>query len=570
MNDPTYIIKHMGRLVHDEKGIGRFAGSTTGVHFVLTVEQECQTSLAMPGQFPASCFRLFLAQPSLLQINPPSMTSSTILKNIRDYFSSPSAYYVHRIEMFIRNWDAFCPILVRDQLIADTNRRLNLNKQDNAGDMDYSNVLILLMIIAILKSSADTAKCDQVPPYELMLANQILDKVMMQRDIRSLQALVLFALYNQLNSHCLAMTTLNGYLVSLAQSLGLHRHARRFKIPAGEVELRKRLWWWVYSFDRVASVFHGLPTLIDDADVDNDMPMDCYLHGSEAPELSHPLPGERTAVFFFIQYVSLCRKLSRILDALYTTTRRRDGATKIADLDLELRMWNQNLKTDGIYFDIGSISGLPSAESQHGVDNIRTWLQLMANYAMVLIHRPGLSFDDTTSDFAKCLRICLDSSQAILTILSHSPIPFWLRGISLMGPGTVFQSALMYAYCQGKFLSSRPEQIPSLETSMTMISKGIFILESDLHLHPSAGTEFYHESISEVIATLQTLRSSLAQVAKAAADATNIMQGHGDSNIFQDEMWVSNALDDLNYMSATDWMGEMSGPFMGFMGMGGS
>ena len=37
-NDPAYIIKHMGRLVHDERGVGRFAGSTTGVHFVLSVE----------------------------------------------------------------------------------------------------------------------------------------------------------------------------------------------------------------------------------------------------------------------------------------------------------------------------------------------------------------------------------------------------------------------------------------------------------------------------------------------------------------------------------------------------
>lgn len=39
-DDPAYVIKHMGRLVHDENGVGRFAGSTTGVHFVLSVEKE--------------------------------------------------------------------------------------------------------------------------------------------------------------------------------------------------------------------------------------------------------------------------------------------------------------------------------------------------------------------------------------------------------------------------------------------------------------------------------------------------------------------------------------------------
>lgn len=61
-DDPTYVIKHMGRLVHDEKGFGRFAGSTTGVHFVLTVEQECQKVLNLSGGFPESCYRAFLVE----------------------------------------------------------------------------------------------------------------------------------------------------------------------------------------------------------------------------------------------------------------------------------------------------------------------------------------------------------------------------------------------------------------------------------------------------------------------------------------------------------------------------
>lgn len=310
--------------------------------------------------------------------------------------------------------------------------------------------------------------------------------------------------------------------------------------------------------------------MIDDADVDNDMPTDCHLHGLGATGLSHPLPGERTAVFVFIQYVALGRKLSRILDLLYTTTRRRDGATKIAELDLELRMWNQNLKTSGISFDIGSFSEVALGESYHGDNRIRLWLQLMANFAMILIHRPGLSFDDTTAEFGKCLRICLDCSQVILTTLSDSCIAPWLRSLSLVGPSTVFQSALMHAYCQCKCLPSRPEEMPPLETSMDMISKGISILQSDLRGNRFNGPEFYQESIAEVIGTLQTLQSSLTQVAHGAADATNIMHGNHDPNIFEDDIWGSNALVDLNYMSATDWMGEMSGPFMGFMDLGGS
>jgi hypothetical protein len=61
---------------------------------------------------------------------------------------------------------------------------------------------------------------------------------------------VLFGFYSQLSGDCLAMIRINGLMVSISQSLGLHRHARRFKMKTGEIELRKRVWWYVYVFDR--------------------------------------------------------------------------------------------------------------------------------------------------------------------------------------------------------------------------------------------------------------------------------------------------------------------------------
>ena len=248
-NDPAYIIKHMGRLVHDERGVGRFAGSTTGVHFVLSVEQECQKSLAMPGAFPASCFRLFLAQPSA--IDSWHAHPGNYLDEIRQYLIHPAGYYCQQAEMFITNWDAFCPVLIQNQLVADIHVLIDrLFNSQSSQEIDCAVILTLLMILSINKYSEDAPEADCSWQKELSLANRLIDRVIMQRDIKSLQALILFALYNQLNGHCLAMTSLNGSMVSLAQSLGLHRHARRFKLSIGEIELRKRLWWWVYVFDK--------------------------------------------------------------------------------------------------------------------------------------------------------------------------------------------------------------------------------------------------------------------------------------------------------------------------------
>ncbi|KAJ5640657.1 hypothetical protein N7528_000282 [Penicillium herquei] len=340
-----------------------------------------------------------------------------------------------------------------------------------------------------------------------------------------------------------------------------------------EIELRKRLWWWIYSFDSVTSLIHGLPSLINDVDVDCDMPTDCHMDDLDAAELSHPLPGERTAVFLFIQYVALGKLLSRIRETLYTTTQRRNGATKINDLNLDLRMWNQNLKMTGIIFDIGTIPS-PSLRNESAHENDRTvlWLQLLANTAMVFINRPGLSFDDTTVEFANCLRACVASSTANLSLLKEVHVPNWLRNMSLVTPGMVFQSALMHVYCQCYCRTLNLEGCPALEASMDMISHAIFVLEKDrtdfqhIHVHQS----FYNQSINEAIGTLQLLRSLLSTPGHIPGTEPNIDQEFVDQThrAFDDQSWSANALDDLNYVLTTDWMYEVPEPFMGCMDLG--
>lgn len=274
----------------------------------------------------------------------------------------------------------------------------------------------------------------------------------------------------------------------------------------------------------------------------------------------------------FLQYVSLGKKLSRILDLLYTTTQRRDGARKITDLDRDLRVWNQNLKANSILFDIG-VTGLQHSSdgTNHSYESTTIWLQLMANITMTLIHRPGLSFDDTTPEFGNCLRACLDSGSAILSLLETSNIPKWLRNLSLVGPATIFQSALVHIYSQLKYRTSRPDGFPALDTSMGMVSKGISILTMESSRPTQAQGGFYSESLSEIIKTLQTLLSSLP-VAQGLVETPHVVNDgvpvSDAPDTFDEQNWSGNALDSLNYMTASDWMGDPSGPFMGFMDLG--
>lgn len=325
---------------------------------------------------------------------------------------------------------------------------------------------------------------------------------------------------------------------------------------------------------RFTSLLHGISPLINDVDVDNDLPIDCHLHDLSVTELSHPLPGEKTAVFVFLQYVNLGKMLSKVLGLLYTTTQRRDGARKITELDRDLRVWNQNLKANGILFDIGNAGLQYSDKANDPYNGTTIWLQLMSNIALNFIHRPGLSFDDTTPEFGTCLSACVDSGSAILSLVETSQIPKWLRNLSLIGPATVFQSSLIHIYAQVKSRILKPDGLPALDTSMDMILKGISILTSDLQISLSTreGDSFYRESLIEIIETLRTLLSSLPMVAHGLLNTAPVVEDGlpAASDRFDEQAWGGNALDALNYMTDSDWMGDSSGPFMGFMDLSGS
>lgn len=321
----------------------------------------------------------------------------------------------------------------------------------------------------------------------------------------------------------------------------------------------------------MSSLLHGLPALINDVDVDNDLPSDCCLLGLDSADISHPLPGEHTAVFVFIQYVRIGKIFSRIREMLYTTTKRRNGAAKIKELDLDLHMWSQNLKVHGIQFEIGALSTLNLAEcARKGIEKTALWLQLLANIATVLIHRPGLSFDEDTPQFANCLRACVGSSSACLALLENTYVSRWLQNLSMIGHGVVFQSALMHVHYQCQSSTVNLEGGPSLETSLDFVLKGRSILEKHVILNtqvPNSRHSIYHESISEVMGVLDLLHSLLVQKGQTEAD-TGSLTNHdilGDPPVFFDELnWGTEALDVLNYVTATDWACDIPVPFMGY------
>ncbi|KAI1278205.1 fungal-specific transcription factor domain-containing protein [Xylaria sp. FL0933] len=457
---PALLIKHMGRLVQDSSGVDRFAGTTTGVHFMLLVQQAVR-SKQLFGDFPESSFKLYLLDWVNHKILLSSLESpAPVRPTLMEMFRRPLSYYSDQLVFYANTWSCLCPIIEPADLIPllpEAMHRAQSMEWPFLRDQDL--VLFRVALVVMINSTlvtddrTDTVSLGDLSLYVHTVA-AIVPTLMERADMFGLHSLALLSFYILLVGQHQSMPRINGTLVQYAFSLGLHRHGRRFKYSAKENEMRKRLWWWIYIFDKMTAISHGLPTLIQDRDVDIDFPLDCDLSQGDPEHLSLPLPGESTPVNDFIALVHLGRILSTILEQLYTTTSRRNGPEKIAKLRNELLGWNQKftsqfesqIDSDGLLKPLISGRHSPCDESLS-----RILLPLLSNMAIMLIHRPGLTFSGNTLGFQESLKWCLLSSSKIIEDAYIVSLDLRMHRIVFTpSPNIIFQSALLhiYVWCQ--------------------------------------------------------------------------------------------------------------------------
>ncbi|KAL2801802.1 hypothetical protein BJX63DRAFT_426514 [Aspergillus granulosus] len=499
------VVKHMGRLVHDPDGVCCFAGSTTGVHFVLSFEDTCRQALYLAESFPESCYSLYLAGPAIgtkptwsAAPDGGNLFSRFPSHEILELVSHPADFYIGQVDCFFNRWEAFCPVLARRQLV---DARATMVDADDA----FSHVS---------RSVGNTLNTEMglLVSY-ISIVDGLQSRLVARGDVQSLQGLILLSFYYQRTGHSLALIRLNA------------------SMKLGEIELRKRLWWWVYTFDRVTAIVHGLPSLISDADVDNELPTDCQLDDFTATELLYPLPGQMAPVSFFNQYAVLGHKMSSILDLLYTTTQRRQA---------------------------------------NGCGSMILWLRLLTHFCIILIHRPGLTFDDNTKEFAACLAACIRASIEIIHLLLLPEMEQSFPSFSPFGPGLVFQCALMHVYCQRKSKTIDLPGMPALHESASLISNGINLLGKYRPNSRTAPSEnLGHEdrqipSIDLVITVLKYLTVLLQQ------GSSQSLSWPAESPLSDTPYALpTSSLYELNYMTAVDWAQDITDTFHNLPDLGG-
>lgn len=268
--------------------------------------------------------------------------------------------------------------------------------------------------------------------------------------------------------------------------------------------------------------------LIRDNDIDIDYPLDCDLSTGDPSHISLPLPGESTSVNDFIAFVHLGRILSTILDQLYTTTSRRNGPEKIVKLRGELLGWNQRFggqlggQIDG--------NGLLRPVSNH--HNIlqdeplsRVLLPSVSNMAAMLIHRPGMTFAETTPEFHESLRWCAASSSMVIENASIAASnPLMCRIVFPLSPNIIFHSAILHIFlwCQlpaenDFFGITRRSSLDQIHQTVNIFSKRPFANSAGdaWHWHTP---EYSSCALSECIDLLQSLSSLVLRSTFIASD----------------------------------------------------
>ncbi|CAK41916.1 hypothetical protein M747DRAFT_271648 [Aspergillus niger ATCC 13496] len=382
--------------------------------------------------------------------------SSNISRPPHFLLENTRAFYLRGVTDFSKFWSSIWPIFMEKQFLSAFHRVFDLVETHDP-NLSPSDYVILRQIFLVLSITAwqnrSPTECNSY--YLNALECSRLTTASENEGLAGLQSLLLTCLYLQLTRKHEEWIQTAGQAVRLAQSLGLHRHSRRFRFCAGEMELRKRMWWCVYAVDVACSVVHGLPKLIQDDDVDTDLPIDTDLDDVTASDIPLPLPGETTSMATFILYVKLLRLFSSCLKSLYTTTKRRNGVAKITALDHELSVWHHSVvrfQGSGMKENDDALPDTLHINSS-GQSFETLFLHFLGNVAVVLIHQPALTFDPKHPQFMKSLSRCVRAALNILGLLESSHDGQRLHCLFPNKSSIVFQSTLLCFYHQWMCIS---------------------------------------------------------------------------------------------------------------------
>ncbi|KAL5086876.1 hypothetical protein Trisim1_008625 [Trichoderma cf. simile WF8] len=152
--------------------------------------------------------------------------------------------------------------------------------------------------------------------YQTALDRLLVTPDFMKRpDMTGLQALAIYVTCSRANELGRPVWVLNGLVIRLAQSIGLHRDGASLKLSLFESEMRLRLWWHLCVLESRASEDQGFQPTIDITNTGLRLPLNVN-DDQIYPDMTHSPAESRgwTEMSFFLIQIDACRVIHPILD----------------------------------------------------------------------------------------------------------------------------------------------------------------------------------------------------------------------------------------------------------------
>ncbi|KAF5587534.1 fungal specific transcription factor factor [Fusarium pseudoanthophilum] len=488
-------VQERGSLRTLEKGKSQFIGSSSGIYFVNTVRRAFITANSR-----LSSRLLDTAHPTpeecIVEDEQQRPSDSAPASSFAGLGRPPQPDVAKQLFMtYFQTWHRFFPFLHGPTTLKDLGDLYRSFDQNSTATTLAKRIILqcIFNLAGLHDSSQLPAACEIQKPADVLT---YLPGLAVKGDLVSIQALFAAGLLLVARMSLRAAAVVSGLLSRAVFLAGLHRCPCRYaRLTADDCDIRKRLFWCIYVFDRYLSQALGHPLGIQDSDVDV-----CPLDG---PELHHPVlhptvpsshddftspvhavstsppsnhSGNATVVLphsgtglgrgtiddessqkhhrhsslsFQVQY---SRLLGRALELFHKSLHIRSidsGAILSLQTDINA-LWNA-LPSSLQEFDPSSHT---TEATQSQVFNESAHFLLLHSQLVLLIHRPRLSLEPSTPEFQSAIQICISEARQIIKIISKQHD----AGYALFWPGylsVTWMAGIVLAFaCQLRLYSA--------------------------------------------------------------------------------------------------------------------
>ncbi|KAH0364378.1 hypothetical protein KCU65_g6802, partial [Aureobasidium melanogenum] len=341
------------------------------------------------------------------------------------------------IGIFFQEWAPLFPILHRPTFLELYQSYISA-PENIVDNWSHAQLNLVFGIAALSSGSRDTAGLQS---FETQWQAAI-DTILSDHSMPTLQCLVLAQLYCMLRGDYDRLLTYKALAVTLSSRLGLHQSQKRFALGASTSEMRKKVFWSLYTIDCFSAVTLGLPKQLKDDDVHCEEPHDADEEYVDETGFKAPCPGEYTRVSSALALFRAARILSRVLEEIYPARSSYDlSLQKLSALSEELDAWHNALAPH---------LRLPFANDKPTTGTVSSrspLLSLTYHFIRALIHRPAVCASLGPRASSSVLAVAGSSKHIIqiIELLSERGLSFSFcinkdELLVLSGLGLLFQS----------------------------------------------------------------------------------------------------------------------------------